>query len=500
MEKIESIKSRFQTNGKRFLLLFTLFLTGFTSLAYELIWSRKLSLVFGANALAVSTVLSIFLAGLALGSLSGGRLIEKSRNPYKFLGILEILIGVGCLITLILIDGIKYAYLTLFTFFGGDLFWVNVVHFVLSALILIVPTFLIGVAFPTIVKMYYHEVNEVADSVSWSYMADTVGGAIGLLATGLGLIWALGFWKTSLLASIVNIVLGVLILILFRIEADNRLREFKKEENKGQITDKRLLALFFFSGFAALILENVWIRFFEMIYGNSILSFSIVVASFLLGLGIGSYVAKYAIRWLKNQILLFSIIELSIGLTSLMLLLVFPYIEEIFLKLFFSIDSYDQFIVMLAIVTMIVLLIPTILMGMTLPVISTIYSTGATIGSDVGRLFSFNSFGSILGSFLSGFVFFSLFDLHKTAILASVIYIAIAFIFMLSYDKSQMKMFMAVFLNYSFLVLILFNYFFQPDFLFNGVYYHGTRYSNPSTYFDIKGEDEIVFQKQPANI
>jgi len=496
MKNIESVKGRFQTRGKRFLLLFTLFITGLTSLAYELIWTRKLTLVFGANALAVSTVLSIFLAGLALGSFYGGKLIEKSNSRYKFLGYLEILIGVGCLLTIFLVDGLKQVYLPLFTLFGGNQFMVNLVQFILSAIILIVPTFLIGVAFPSIVKLYYQEENDIGGSVSWSYAADTIGGAVGLLITGLVLVWKIGFLNTSIIASIINIVLGIFIFTLFKSETNKALDISVQENESIQITDKLILVLFFFSGFAALMLENVWIRYFDMIYGNSILSFSLVVASFLIGLGLGSFAAKYLMRSIQNKILLFSLIELSIGLISLILLLVFPNIEKIYLELFFGVESYSAFIWLLGVVAIIVLLIPTTLMGMTLPIISTIYTKGETIGSDIGKLYSFNSFGSILGSFLSGFVFFYIIGLHKTAIIASLIYIAIAFVFIYYYGRSQLKIFMAVFVNFLFLVLILFNYYYQPDYLFNGAYYHGTRKSEPTKYFKVKDKDEVLFRKQ----
>ena len=511
MRKSKSTKILLQSRGKRFLLLITLFLTGFTSLAYELIWTRKLSLVFGANALAVSTVLSIFLAGLALGSFYGGKLIEKSRNPYKFLGIVEILLGAGCLLTLILIDGIKFAYLSLFTYFGGNLILVNLVHFLISAMILIVPTFLIGVVFPVAVKLYYQESNDIGDSVSWVYMADTVGGAIGLLATGLVLIWKMGFWNTSLWSSIVNITLGISILALLKAnllapqQSPQKSRKKKKgnrKENSQEIYEPRktsgklVLALFFFSGFAALILENVWIRYFEMIYGNNMISFSLVVASFLIGLGLGSFAAKYLTRSVKNKIFLFSMIEMGIGLSSLLLMLMFPYIENIYLSIFFDADNYNEFLILLGLLVFFMLLIPTILMGMTLPVISEIYTNGKTIGSDIGRLYSFNSFGSILGSFLSGFMFFYLFGLHNTAIMAALIYILIAFIFIIFYEKSRLKTFLTVFVNLLFLILVLYEFYYQPEYLYIGAYYHGTQFDNPSDFYRTKEEYEVLFEKQ----
>ena len=496
MKRTKPNKLQFQKNGKQLLLLFTLFITGFTSLAYELIWTRKFSLVFGANALAVSTVLSIFLAGLALGSLYGGKIIEKRKDPYKFLGFLEILIGISCLLTLILIDSIKFAYLALFNLFDGSLFLVNVVQFIMSVLILIIPTFLIGIAFPTVVKLYYHENKEIGGSVSWCYAADTIGGAIGLLITGVVLVWSIGFWKTSLLASILNIVLGIIIVALFRTETTKPIKTTRIEDANKSISNKLVLSLFFFSGFAALILENVWIRFFDMIYGNNILSFSLVVASFLIGLGIGSIAAKFVSGFIKNKILFFSLIELSIGLSSALLLLVFPYIEKIFLEFFFRSDSYSQFIFLLEVLAIIVLLVPTTLMGMTLPVITTIYSNGTTLGSDIGKLFSINSFGSIFGSFLSGFVLFYLIGLHNTAFLGSLIYVVIAFVFITIYGKSQMRIFLAVSSNFIFFVLLMYNFFYQPDYLYNGAYYHGTRYRGPLAYFNQNEDDEVVFRKQ----
>jgi len=207
-----------QPRGKQTMLLVTIFVTGFTSLVYEIIWSRKLSLVFGANTLAVSTVLSVFMAGLAFGSLFGGKLIEKSKNTYRFLGIIEVLIGLSCLSTLFLIDNLNKAYLVLFNLVGENLVFVNLINFFLSGIILLIPTFLIGAVFPTIIKLYYTEINQVGGSVSWCYSADTIGGAMGVLISGLFLIWSLGLWKTSLLASMLNILLGIFILILFKTE------------------------------------------------------------------------------------------------------------------------------------------------------------------------------------------------------------------------------------------------------------------------------------------
>jgi spermidine synthase len=492
-------KSRSKTGGglwKRYILLVSIFLTSFTSLVYEIIWSRKLSLLFGASTLAVSTVLSVFMAGLALGTLYGGKLIEKAKNPYRFLSIIEVFIGFACLSSLLLIENLNNAYLILFNLVGENLFWVNILNFILSAIVLIMPTFLIGVVFPVIVKLYYKEINQVGGSVSWCYSVDTIGGALGALVSGLFIIWSLGLWKTSLLASTVNITLGIVLYVLFNDDAIRPDNKTKQRKDQNPITDNLVLGLFFFSGFAALVLENVWIRFFDMIYGNSLISFSMVIAVFLFGLGFGSFLAKFVTRSIKDKILLFSALELLIGVSGLILLLIFPSMETQYLKIFYEANSYGSFLSQLGILAVAVLLIPTTLMGMTLPVLSTIYTRGESIAPDIGRLFASNSFGAILGSFLSGFVLFYWIGLNNTAILASIIYIGVGIVFMYRFKREQFKVFLAILSSSLTIIVLLFELFYQPNYLYNGAYYHGTVYEDHSGYFIDKEEVEILFSKQ----
>jgi spermidine synthase len=477
------------------IILVVLFLTGFCSLVYELVWMRKLSLIFGASTLAVSTALSVFMAGLAFGSLYGGRFIEKSKQPYRFLAALQILIGIFCLITLFLIDGISHFYLSLFNILGEANFAIHLIHFVLSALILLPPTLLIGMVFPVAVKLYYHQQNVVGASVSKCYAVDTLGAASGVLATGFLLIWTIGLFKSSLTASIINILLGSLVAVSFG-KMDNLRLPPPEPVNNQAITDRRILILFSFSGFAALTMEVVWIRFFEVIYGNSIISFAIVVASFLIGLGFGSFLAQFLIQRVKSAAYLFAKIELLIGITSLAILLLFPYLENLFLAIYFSLESYVLFIFLLGVVSICFLLIPTCLMGMTLPVLSAVYIQRKTVGSDIGRLFAVNSFGAIFGSFLAGFVFLYFLGLNNTAMMATFIYGAISIIFVWSYDRANLKRILQIASVSLVIVLGLFWFYYQPDYYYSGVYYHGTIYGDESYYFEYKRHTTPLYTKQ----
>jgi len=481
------------------LLLLTLFASSIAALTYELVWSRMLSLIFGSHALATSSVLALYIGGIALGSFYGGKFFDRNSNGYIILAVVEGLIGVLSLISLFLFEIIHIPYLFLIGLFGGQTMLFNIAQFFLSALVLIPPTFLIGMSFPALVKYYHREKLGLGRSVAHAAGADTLGGALGIFLAGFVFVWIFGFFKLSIFASAINILLGILLYLNFKDQqappAFNPEKQFALQENSIKKFQKTTLILFFFSGFAALTLENVWIRFFNLIYGNSILSFSIVVATFLFGLGLGSLISEDLMKKVKDKILLFAFVELAIGVTSLLLLLVFPRLEMVFLNLFFRVSNYRLFMAGLTMISIWVLIIPTTLMGMTFPIISTIYADLKKVGSDIGLLFSVNSFGSILGSFLTGFVFFALFGLNTTGVLASIIYIGIAFTFLIVHNK-QIK-FGLIGLVVLIVTIIIFIPLYEPDFLYAGSYYHGARQLTPAGYIAYKNNlEEPLFIKQ----
>ena len=80
---------RLRFDGTRTTLILLFFLSGGSGLIYEVAWSRMLVTVFGGTVFAVSTVLTSFMAGLALGSYYGGRLIDRSKNPLRVYGLLR---------------------------------------------------------------------------------------------------------------------------------------------------------------------------------------------------------------------------------------------------------------------------------------------------------------------------------------------------------------------------------------------------------------------------
>lgn len=503
-EAINAGLSSLKANWRTKFLLLTILITSFSSLVYEVIWGREMSFIFGTSAFAITTVLTTFMAGISLGSFYGGRIVDRIKKKYQFLALIQILIGLSCLATLYLLNLVKYPYLFIHDQLNGNFMLFNSVLFAFSFMILIVPTFLIGVAFPTVVKLYYNRLLAMGRSVGTTYTFDTLGGAAGALLTGFFLISTLGLSKTSILASLLNVTLGVITLLVFRQESID-ISELQMVRDKAvalKLTGKNhklVLALFFSSGFAALMFEVIWTRYIALIYGSSTQSFSIVLASFLAGLGLGSIVTGIYADKIRSKFITLSLVELLIGIMGMLLTLIFPAMEKWFLFIYFHTNIYFVFMLLLFLTCFTAILIPTMLMGATLPLLSAAYASSERTGTDVGRLYSVNSFGSIFGSFMAGFLVIPTLGLAYSSILTGLIYILVALVLICIFrgdlsSKKRRKVVMLV-TAITMIGIVTTASFWQPNYIFNGVYYHGIRYENESEAYKMNNINNILLFK-----
>ena len=211
--------------SQRKALLLSLFCTAFSSLVYELVWCRELSLIFGSTAFAASSVLAVFMGGLAIGSLYAGKILETRRRPFRFVANLQFAIGIACIVTIFIFKGLARFESYLFSFSGEQAsFMIRIILFALTSCVLITPTFLIGLAFPCIVQLYHTKNDSVGKSVSCCYWIDTLGASLGMLLAAFLILPTLGMFHTSLIASVLNIFAGIF-LYCFCNKADVSLKD-----------------------------------------------------------------------------------------------------------------------------------------------------------------------------------------------------------------------------------------------------------------------------------
>jgi len=405
-------------------ILLCFFASGMSGLVYQVIWVRELVLVFGATTFAVSTVLTAFMGGLALGSYYFGRRSETVARPLRLYGLLEIGIGVYGLAVPLIFATLPLVYHSLLGRLQLPFFSLSIVRFVFATLVLIVPTALMGATLPVLASFYSRDAARIGFRVGSLYALNTFGAVLGAGATGFVLIPTLGMNAATATAASINILLGLVALAISRKAEAAPLINATLDLADGPVGHKRarssengigprqvtvVVAGFAVSGFVALAYEVIWSRVLALIIGSSVYAFSIMLTTFLIGLAAGATLASRLADRIRRPVLMFGIIEAGIGITSLIGAYLFNDLPYVFVQLYRWVDSTAFGLLLFArfLIAALVMIIPTFLLGALFPLVVRIVSNGKqarTTGRTVGDAYAANTIGAIAGSFASGFV------------------------------------------------------------------------------------------------
>ncbi len=209
----------------------------------------------------------------------------------------------------------------------------------------------------------------------------------------------------------------------------------EKNKEKFMLSKKQLFllsTLFFISGMSGLTYQVAWQRALYSAFGSDVESVAIIVSAFMLGLGFGALGGGKIVDKYPNKALqFFCFSELGIGLFGLISYQLILFIGDIFVV-------YN--IIVIAIVNFLLVLIPALLMGATLPILITyIAQFWKNIGQTTGHLYAINTFGAAIGAALTGFILFNYFNLHMVTIFAALGNFIVATLAYLFFNKSQIK-------------------------------------------------------------
>jgi spermidine synthase len=193
--------------------------SGATGLIFENLWVRMLTLVFGSTSLAVSSVLTAYMGGLALGSWLFGRWADRVRNSLRAYALIELCVGVFALLVPVVVQGLYPSINSwLWRSFEPGFFAFSFLRFLFSVILLILPTTLMGGTLPILSKVLVQtreEMSTVGSRVGWLYTANTAGAVLGTFLCGFVLLPSIGLRLTNLAAASVNIiVLGAALIAL----------------------------------------------------------------------------------------------------------------------------------------------------------------------------------------------------------------------------------------------------------------------------------------------
>jgi len=420
-----SIKRSGTTTGSKISKLFVFvltcfFISGFTGLSYELIWTRMIVKIIGSSPFAVSIVLTVFMGGLGLGSyLAAGR-IDRIRHQHtllKIYGILELIIGAYALVLPLLLGAFKPLYAIIYNDLSGSFFLFGAVTFVGCFLLLLLPVICMGATLPILSRFYVTSLSHIGSHVGRLYGLNTIGAAVGSLACGFWLISQLGIWGTLGVAIALNMLIGIACLYVAskgRAEQPSKTEPVstdKKQDSATADSKQRhmgVLALIIFavSGFCAMGYEVIWIKLLGLIVGPTTYSFTVVLVTFITGLALGSIFFGWLSDRIKGTMQLLLISQIAACAFALLTSQVMGNSQIFFARLIDVYkDSFTQLELMKFIVLFLFMFLPTFFLGATFPLVSRIYTRSLdSTGRSIGIAYAINSAGAVLGSFCAGFL------------------------------------------------------------------------------------------------
>lgn len=384
-------------------LAFLFFLSGISGLIYQTLWQRLLSLIFGVTVHATSTVLATFMAGLALGSVVAGRLAGRLAAPLRWFGVVEIAIGLSALATPLVLGALPTLYLPMQNALPDAVVPLTVARFVCAVLALIVPTALMGATLPLVLKSSLGQGAALGPRIGLLYAANTAGAVVGALAAGYVLIGGIGIHRTFLLAAAVNVLVGVLALLASRLApagvvapGDPAILEAGAVGAPADAERRAVLLVCGVSGLASLALEVIWFRMLVLFVPATTYAFTTMLAAVLLGIALGSLLATPLLNRTRDWTLVLAATQWLIACITLLSA-----------GLLLTLYAGGQLRGALVPVSLVAVLPPAVLMGMSFPVCARAWAGDgrrpATSAARLGVLYAVNLGGAIAGAIAGGF-------------------------------------------------------------------------------------------------
>lgn len=428
---LKSPLSSHHTRARLSTFVFALFfLSGAFALIYEVSWVRAMTLHFGSTSLAISTILTAFMGGLALGAWVSGRMADRITAPLTTYGAIEILLALYALFTPILF---RWAF-PVFDWFGSNvtqsLWFLSLVRFVVAVILLLPPTMLMGATLPVLSRFLVLQERDGGRGAGLLYGVNTVGAFVGTLTAGLLLLPTWGLQKTIVFTAVGNLVLGVVTLVVGRkTEAP---RAAPQDRISGPPTFavgtsidsvRPVLVAVALTGFAALVCEVAWTRVLVLVLGASIYAFTLMLATFLAGLGMGAagVACILSAAPARARFVFYVLALLGAGLICASSA-TFEHLPTLFRHLYFAwglADHSDKILPVQLLITAAVMFVPALVMGGLFPAaIRIIVNDRDQTSRRVGLLYAWNTIGAVLGSFAAGFALIPLLGVRKTLLVA----------------------------------------------------------------------------------
>ncbi len=327
-------------------VLVCFFLSGAAGLIYQVAWGKALGLIFGHTAYAVATVLAVFMAGLAAGSAWLGRWSERRPQPLALYGWLEVGTAATGALSLAGLAGVRAVYFAAYPYAAAHESILLLLRFVGAVLVLFLPTFLMGGTLPILVRAVTEDSKDLGKRLARLYWVNTAGAVAGTIAAGFVLLPTVGLQATFEIAVGLNLLAAALALLFSRNQAGESASDpeplpavpsgssARREKRDSKATPAfempwLLLVCFAVVGATAMAYEIGWTRLLATQLGSSTYAFTLMLATFLTGIALGSGAFEWWTRRYPAKRSTFALTQTLTALASLACLVAFPYLPQL---------------------------------------------------------------------------------------------------------------------------------------------------------------------------
>lgn len=397
-----------RTNFRVILLCF--FLSGLAGLIYEVAWTKALGLVFGHTVYAIATVLAAFMAGLAAGSIYLGRWGGRHRRQLALYGWIELLVAATGAFSLFGLSAVGALYVATYHLVAGSMPVLESLRFIASILVLFLPTFLMGGTLPILASGVTRNSSEMGAQLGRLYGVNTAGAVLGALAAGFLLLPLLGLRLTVGVAVLANLVAGALAL---RLASSSEVQTPEESPIASPTIAKKvpafLLIAFGLVGATAMAYEISWTRLLATTLGSSTFAFTIMLATFLAGIALGSWLFEiWVSRGKEISVATFGVTQIFIGLAAVAFLLLFSRLPAISWGLVTVMHkNFGGLLLTQFVVSGLAMFPAAVVFGFNFPAVILLIAgrqqRTPSYAAYIGRAIAANTFGAIVGSVLAGF-------------------------------------------------------------------------------------------------
>ncbi|MFQ5606209.1 MAG: fused MFS/spermidine synthase [bacterium] len=189
-------------------------ISGFAAMTSQVGWTRMLSLAVGSTVYAFSMIVAAFILGLAVGTSIAARKVDSRKDLGMTLALVQLGIGASCIIVLPVLGWSPLLFVELILKYSGSINWLLSLEFLVIAIVMLVPTLLMGATFPLVAKIYYLSRKQAGKAVGDVYAVNTIGAILGAFFVGFVLIPNLGIQKSLLLAAGLFSISGIVLFAL----------------------------------------------------------------------------------------------------------------------------------------------------------------------------------------------------------------------------------------------------------------------------------------------